>query len=303
MHHQSAIEATPMPDAGVFTARCLPPNRPMNLDSLMRFLRDLHDLDVTLFSFGGTEIHLSTLLKIVAVVILLVWIAQFFRALLLNRLLKRTHLDPGTQQAVGAIVHYAVLVIGIAVALQNAGINLTAFSVVAGALGVGVGFGLQNIFSNFISGLIIMFERPIKVGDRIEIAGVEGTVQSIGARRTTILTNDNITIIVPNQRFITDNVTNLLYSGHRIRVHVPVAVTVGTEARTMERLLLAAAEAHPDVLDDPPPSVRLVSLGGPAMQFELLAWTSSRVNARRQLLSDLNFDIGERLRQHDIRNA
>ena len=168
---------------------------------------------------------------------------------------------------------------------------------------MGVGFGLQNIFSNFISGLIIMFERPIKVGDRVEIASVEGTVQSIGARRTTILTSDNITIIVPNQRFITDNVTNLLYSGQRIRVRVPVAVASGTDARTMERLLMEAARAHPDVLQDPPPAVRLLSLGGPAMQFELLAWTSHLINSRRQLMSELNFDIGERLRQHDIRNA
>jgi small-conductance mechanosensitive channel len=272
----------------------------MQADSLLQQMREL---DVVLFSFGGTQISLSTLLKVVAVVIALVWVAQFVRAWLLTRLLKRTQLDPGTQQAIGAIVQYVVLVVGIIVVLQNTGIKLGAFSVVAGALGVGVGFGLQNIFSNFISGLIIMFERPIKVGDRVEMANVEGTVQSIGARRTTILTNDNITIIVPNQRFITDNVTNLLYSGNRIRVHVPVAVATGTEARTMERLLLEAARAHPDVLDDPPPAVRLLSLGGPAMQFELLAWTSNRVNTRRQLLSDLNFDIGERLRQHDIRNA
>lgn len=272
----------------------------MNLHAV---LRELRELDVALFSIGGSEIFLSTLLKIIGIVIVLVWVAQFVRAWLLTRLLKRTQLDSGTQQAVGAIVHYAVLVVGIVIVLQNAGINLTAFSVVAGALGVGVGFGLQNLFSNFISGLIIMVERPIKVGDRIEIANVEGTVQEIGARRTTILTNDNITIIVPNQRFITDNVTNLLYSGHRIRLHVPVGVATGTDARTMERLLLDAAHAHPDVLDDPPPSVRLVSLGGPAMQFELLAWTSSRINTRRQLLSDLNFAIGEGLRKHDIRTA
>jgi len=271
--------------------------------NLHTFLRELRELDFALFSIGGAEIYVSTLVKIVATVAVLVWLAQFVRAWLLNRLLKRTHLDPGTQQAIGAIVHYVVLVVGIVLVLQNVGINLTAFSVVAGALGVGVGFGLQNIFSNFISGLIIMFERPIKVGDRVEIANVEGTVQAIGARRTTILTNDNITIIVPNQRFITDNVTNLLYSGHRIRVHLAVTVATGTDARTMERLLLDAAHAHPDVLEDPPPAVRLMSLGGPAMQFELLAWTSSRINTRRQLLSDLNFDVGERLRQHDIRNA
>lgn len=272
----------------------------MTVNSLMDQLRAL---DVRLFSLGEAEVALSTLLKIVVVVVLLVWLAQFIRAWLLHRLLRRTQLDTGTQQAIGAIIHYAVLLVGVAVVLQNAGINLTAFSVVAGALGVGIGFGLQHIISNFISGLIIMFERPIKVGDRVEIASVEGTVQSIGARRTTILTDDNITIIVPNQRFITDNVTNLLYSGHRIRVRVPVAVAAGTDARTLERLLLDAAHAHPDVLEDPPPSVRLLSLGGAAMQFELLAWTANRINTRRQLVSDLNFDIGERLGRQEIRSA
>jgi small-conductance mechanosensitive channel len=288
-----------VPDWRAFAARRLP--KPgMDFDSWLAHLRAL---DIRLFSFGGTPLHVSSLLTMLTVLVILVWLSQAVRRWLLSRLLKRTQLDVGTQQAIGAIAHYLVLVVGVVVVLQNVGINLTAFSVVAGALGVGVGFGLQNIFSNFISGLIIMFERPIKVGDRIELANVEGTVQAIGARRTTIITNDNITIIVPNQRFITENVTNLLYSGHRVRVHVPVAVASSTDARFMERLLLDAARAHPDVLEDPPPSVRLLSLGGAALQFELLVWTANRINTRRQLLSDLNFDIGERLRKHEIRNA
>jgi small-conductance mechanosensitive channel len=189
------------------------------------------------------------------------------------------------------------------VILQTAGINLTALSVVAGALGVGIGFGLQNIFSNFISGLIIMFERPIKIGDRVELANIEGTVQAIGARRTTILTNDNIAVIVPNQRFITENVINLLYAGRQVRVHVPIAVAAGSDPRLVERLLLDAGRAHPDVLPEPPPSVRLLSLGGGAMTFELLVWTATRIATRRQLLSDLNFAIGDLLRAHEIRNA
>jgi small-conductance mechanosensitive channel len=264
---------------------------------------DLRFLDVRLFALGDTQVYLSSLLTLLAVTIALIWAAALIRNLLVRRILARTQLDVGTQQAIGGIARYLVLTIGLIIVLQTAGINLTALSVVAGALGVGVGFGLQHIFSNFISGLIIMFERPIKIGDRIELGAIEGTVQAIGARRTTILTNDNIAIIVPNQRFITDNVINLLYAGRQVRVHVPVAVAQGTDPRLVERLLLEAANAHGDVLDEPPPSVRLLSLGGGAMGFELLVWTATRIATRRQLLSDLNFAIGDRLRAAGIRNA
>ena len=145
-------------------------------------IRELRNLDVVLFSFGGTQIFLSTLLKIVGVVIVLVWVAQFVRAWLIKRLLKRTSLDPGTQQAVGAIVHYVVLVVGIVIVLQNAGINLTAFSVVAGALGVGVGFGLQNIFNNFVSGLILLFERPVQVDFMVASSYGSATTSSGNSR-------------------------------------------------------------------------------------------------------------------------
>jgi small-conductance mechanosensitive channel len=264
---------------------------------------DLRLLDVRLFSLGGTEVYLSSLLTLLVLVVALVWFAALLRNLLVRRVLARTQLDLGTQHAIGGIVRYLVLTIGLVVLLQTAGINLTALSVVAGALGVGIGFGLQNIFSNFISGLIIMFERPIKVGDRVELANIEGTVQAIGARRTTVLTNDNIAVIVPNQRFITENVINLLYAGRQVRVHVPIAVAAGSDPRLVERLLLDAGRAHPDVLAEPPPSVRLLSLGGGAMAFELLVWTATRIATRRQLLSDLNFAIGDLLRTHDIRNA
>ncbi|MDB5998550.1 MAG: potassium efflux system KefA protein / Small-conductance mechanosensitive channel, partial [Rhizobacter sp.] len=162
-------------------------------------------LDVQLFTIGDTAFTVYSALKLVVLLLALYWIASVLRNWTVRRALARaTHLDEGTRQAVGSIVRYAVLVIGFVLILQNVGINLSAFSVLAGALGVGVGFGLQNVFSNFISGVIIMFERPIKVGDRVELAGVEGTVREIGARRTTVVTFDNISILVPNQRFITD---------------------------------------------------------------------------------------------------
>ena len=138
-------------------------------------------------------------------------------------------MQEGQRLAIAGLVHYAVLVFGAVVILQNAGIELTAFAIVGSALGVGVGFGLQNIISNFISGLIVLLERPIEIGDRIEVAGVEGVVQEVGARRTTVVTPDQIAILVPNQSFITSNVTNYSYLKQNVRLRVPVPIAPGQD--------------------------------------------------------------------------
>jgi small-conductance mechanosensitive channel len=269
------------------------------LSSLAR----IRALDVPLFTLGGQAVHLSSLFIWVALVLLLFLAVGWLRQLVVYRLLARTQLDLTTRQTVGALVRYLVLVLGLLAIAQNAGIDLTTFNILAGALGVGVGFGLQNFFSNLVSGLIILFERPIRVGDRIELGALEGRVAEIGARRVTLVTNDNVAVIVPNQRFITDNVVNLQYAGGRIRVRLPVSIAQGPDLRLVERLLLDAAAGNRDVLSDPAPSVRLLNLGGPAVQFELVVWTDTMLHSRRQLVTQLNFDIAQRLRQNEIRNA
>src|SRR5690606_8559421 len=130
--------------------------------------------------------------------------------------------------------------------VQTVGIDLTTFNVLAGALGIGVGFGLQNVVSNFIAGLIIMFERPVKIGDRIVVGGVAGNVIDIGARSTTVLDNDNIAVIVPNAKFITENVINWKYNDDRVRFRVPVSVAYGSDAQQVKRVLLEVAAAEAD---------------------------------------------------------
>jgi small-conductance mechanosensitive channel len=259
--------------------------------------------DVRLFTLGGTAFTVTSAVKLVILIAALFWIAALVRRWTIERVLRHTHFDSGTRQAVGSIVRYLVLLAGLMLILQNAGLNLGALSVVAGAVGVGVGFGLQNIFSNFISGLIIMLERPIKVGDRVEVGGVEGTVRDIGARRTLIVTLDNVSILVPNQRFITDNVVNLVYAESPLRLRVPVAVAPGSDIERVKQALLDAAGSTQGVLQAPAPQVLLPSLGGGAMQFELTVWHEPRGATRQQLLSDLNFAIGERLRAAEIKNA
>ncbi|MCM5682713.1 mechanosensitive ion channel [Schlegelella sp. S2-27] len=263
----------------------------------------LQRVDVRLFSFGGTAFTLSSLLKLALALVLLVGVAARLRHWMVVRVLLRFQMDLGTRQAIGSIVRYVVLIVGVLVILQNAGINLTTFNVVAGALGVGVGFGLQNVFSNFISGLIVMFERPIKVGDRIEVAGVEGVVHEIGARRTTVVTNDNVAILLPNQRFITDNVVNLVYLERAVRLRVPVNVVAGTDVDLVRSLLLEAAASNDRVLLEPPPSVLLLSLGGGALGFELVVWYQPAGCTRQQLQSELNYAISHKLKMHEVRNG
>jgi small-conductance mechanosensitive channel len=184
--------------------------------------------------------------------------------------------------------------------LQTAGIDLTALSVAAGGLGIGLGLGLQNIATNLVSGLVVLMERPVKIGDRIEVAGTEGEVVEIRARSTTVLTNDNIAIIIPNSRFITEEVVNWSYADAKVRFRIPVSVSYDSDVRHVERLLLEVAHANPDVLDDPAPAVRFAAFGDSALQFELRAWTVSLMQRKGKLISDLNFAILEKFRLHGI---
>ncbi|HEX7689264.1 MAG TPA: mechanosensitive ion channel domain-containing protein [Burkholderiaceae bacterium] len=239
----------------------------------------IDSVDYKLFALGKTQITVFTLVKLAISALLLYLVAGRLSRWTLRRLLGRTKMEQGQQLAIIALVHYGVLVFGAMLILQNAGINLTAFAMVGSALGVGVGFGLQNIISNFISGLIVLLERPIEIGDRIELAGVEGVVREIGARRTTIITPDHIAILVPNQKFITDNVTNYLYFDRSVRLRVPLAIGPGQDIRHVESVLLAAA-SHADVHADPKPEVVITGMSASAVSLELWVWYDGQSFAR-----------------------
>jgi len=256
--------------------------------------------DFPLLKFGGSEITLWALLYFLVLLWLLFYLAGKLRYWLVNRLLVKSKLDVGAQQAVGAITRYVVLFVGFLVILQTVGINLTTLNVIAGAVGIGVGFGLQNIASNFISGLIILFERPIKIGDRIEVGKVEGDVIEIGARSTKVLTNDNIAIIVPNSKFIAENVVNWSYNDKKVRFRIPVSVAYGSDIRLVEKLLLEVAKDNPDVLSNPAPVVRFLEFGESGLLFELRPWSTSLVHRKGKLISALNFAIHDKFKEHEI---
>lgn len=257
-------------------------------------------LGFPLLKLGEVEITLWTLVYFLILLLLLLYFTGKLKKLLIERVLVRASLDIGARQAVGSITRYLLIFIGLLIILQTVGINLTTLNVIAGAVGIGIGFGLQNIASNFISGLIILFERPIKVGDRIVVGEVEGDVVEIGARSTTVVTNNNIAIIVPNSNFITEPVINWKYTGSKVRFEIPVGVAYGSDVRLVEKLLLEVARENSDVLVDPPPDVCFRAFGESSLNFSLRVWNQNQVHRKLVLFSALNFAIHDKFKQHGI---
>jgi small-conductance mechanosensitive channel len=257
-------------------------------------------LNYNLFSLGNARISPLIILYFVLLTAVLLYVSRRIGRLLVDQLAKRTKLDIGAQQAIGTVTRYIILFVGFLIIIQTVGIDLTTLNVLAGAIGIGIGLGLQNIANNFISGLIILFERPIKVGDRVEVGGLHGRVVTIGARSTAIRTNDNITVIVPNSKFISENVVNWSFGDEKIRFKVPVGVGYDSDVDLVERLLLEAANENEDVLKEPPPSVRFIEFGDHALNFELRAWSHARLHRPGLFKSNLNFAIIRKFRDHGI---
>jgi small-conductance mechanosensitive channel len=255
-----------------------------------------------LFPMGDQELTLGLLIWLTILVLVLLVFTRLLKRWVIVRLLRRSQTDLGVRQGTATLIGYVILVIGFMIILQTAGIDLTTLHVVAGALGIGVGFGLQNIVQNFISGIIILFERPIKVGDRIEFtdSGINGSVTEIRARSTVVVTNDNVSIIVPNSKFVTESVINWSYGEQTIRFRNSVSVAYGSDPRLVERALLEAAASLDDVLEMPATTVRFLSFGNNGLEFELLAWTRTLLHRRGSFQSNLNYAIHERLDHYGI---
>ncbi len=254
-----------------------------------------------LFSIGKTSITLISMITLIFSVVIVIFLANRFRNFLVNRILKRSKkIDPGLAQSIGTMTKYVILVIGFLIIIQTAGINLSTLGIVFGALGVGIGFGLQNITNNFISGLIIIFERPIKVGDRIQVGELDGDVVDIAARATTVLTNDNISVIVPNSHFIDNQVINWSHNDRKVRFKFPVGVSYQEDPRFVRRLLMEVAEENNGVLSKPAPDVLFDSFGDSALVFYLVVWTNSYTERPLILKSQLYYAILKKFRDNKI---
>jgi small-conductance mechanosensitive channel len=203
--------------------------------------------------------------------------------------------------AISTTVNYAVLLLGFFLAVSAAGLDLTRITVLVGAFGVGIGFGLQNIFNNFISGLILLFERPIEVGDEIRIGDASGIVRRIGIRASRIRQWDNSEIIVPNSKLISENVKNWTMTAGKRGIEVPVSVNHGPDINQVVALLVQTAKSNPLVADEPPPQVLLGDIAPPpTLNFRLRAWTAQADKVTR-IASDLAVAVGKALADADVK--
>ena len=244
---------------------------------------------------AGSTFTPLKLLTVITFISALIWVTRRVTRWLVDHVLARHGFDVGMREALGTIVRYGVISLGALVILQSFGINLTSLNVLVGAVGVGLGFGLQNIMSNFFSGLIILFERPIRIGDRVEIAGAIGEVREIAARATTLVTDDNVAIVVPNSQFISERVTNWSRPGRLTAYVVSFHVSHSSDPELVRRVLLAAASGHTGVLPEPPAQVEFAEAGLAALRFQLQVWSTEHLKTAGTLKSDLNFEVWRQL--------
>lgn len=251
------------------------------------------------FAIGELTVSLGRILLAVLFLYLILSASWFVRAFLDGEVFPRQQLDRGARDAIKKMAHYSFLFLGVLMAVSVMGLNLTSFAFLTGAVGIGVGFGLQNIVNNFVSGLMLLFERPFKVGDVVVVDNETGTVRKIGLRSTIIETADRSEIIVPNSQFISGKVVNWTRTSHIARVRVAVGVAYGSDVAQVLQLLKGAAEGDPRILNDPAPNPVFFRFGDSSLEFELHCWIAD-VKQSLAVKSDLCQEIDRRFRDAGV---
>ena len=251
------------------------------------------------FTAGGVKISPGPILLTAGIVYIVLITSKAIQKILLNSIFPRYHMELGVQLSMARLIHYSVLLIGFVLLLNILGLDLTKLTIIGGALGVGIGFGLQAIVNNFASGLILLFERPIKVGDTIQIGDDLGEIKKLGLRATVVSTFDNAEIVIPNSDLITAPVTNWTLTGRQARVKIPVGVAYGSDIQKVLEILMSCAEEHPLVLSQPQPRALFLAFGSSSLDLELRVWTPD-FSDRRQLQSELNQEIESEFSLADI---
>jgi small-conductance mechanosensitive channel len=257
-------------------------------------------LDAMAVPIGNFRLSLLLLLKGAITLAVLVWIANTTARLVEHRLEHFTVLAPAMRVLAGKLTRMVLVVLAVLLALGSIGIDLTAFAVFSGAIGVGVGFGLQKVVSNLVSGVILLLDRSIKPGDVIEIDGTYGFVNALNARYAAVATRDGKEFLVPNEDLITQRVTNWSYSNDLIRLHVKVGISYQSDPHAAIRLALEAAREVPRVLTEPEPTCVLVEFGGSTIDLELRCWISDPVNGTANVRSALMLRIWDLYQENGI---
>lgn len=256
---------------------------------------------------GQTRLSVTGIAVAAAIVVASTLFARYLKVVLRNKVLPALQLPVNAEFLFLRFVQLIVIAFGVLVAVNLIGFNMNSVLVALGGLSIGIGFGLQNIASNFVSGVIMVFERPIKIDDRVTVGGTYGIVKAINMRSTVVTTPEDIDIIIPNSKFISETVTNLTHDNTRTRIKVPVGVSYESDEDLVKKVLLEVANSHPEIIkemnpdlpDVVPPFVRFIRFGDSSLDFEMLAWIPD-VMHRLEIISDLHFMIRKKFREHGI---
>jgi potassium efflux system protein len=253
-------------------------------------------------SIGGTKITIINIAYLIIFLIIFTFVSRVIRDTLQNRVLPRTRLDIGGRASFVNIVIYTFWIIAIYTGINILGINLSSLAFMAGALGIGIGFGLQNIVNNFVSGIILLFDPSLQVGDMVQVGDDWGTIGRINIRTTVVQTFDNASLIIPNSQMLSNKITNWSFQDPKVRRQVDVGVAYGSDVHLVRKLLLQIAEEMPEVIEDPAPRVDFMDFGNSALIFRIRFWISSP-DYWLTAPTEFRFRIDEEFRKYGIEIA
>jgi len=251
------------------------------------------------FTIGSWKVNIGIILTVVLCLYGSLLISRAVQSILSEEVFPRRGLERGVQISMGHLIHYAILLVGFLLALATLGVNFTNITIIGGALGVGIGFGLQTIVNNFVSGLILLFERPVRIGDYIEIQGLWGEIKKIGLRATTVETFDRADIVIPNSDLVGNQVTNWTRTNRLVRLTIPVGVAYGSDVPLVMKILLECSHENPSVMSSPEPQVLFRGFGDSSLDFELRVFLSD-IDYRLIAQSEILQEIDREFRLNDV---
>ena len=269
----------------------------MTWDEINAFIQQV--LNYTIFQIKETPVTVISILIFLLFISGFIFLAISVRKALNRKILRHFKIDEGTSYTLSRITQYTIITIGALISFQFVGIDLSGLAVIFGLLSVGIGFGLQNVTSNFISGLIILFERPISVGDRVTVSNIDGDVTEINIRSTKVRTVNNVSIIVPNSEFVSKDVINYSHGDPTYRLDIDVGVSYGSDLETVLKAMREVADENKHVLQKPPPDVHLLEFGESSWNMQLRSWIGD-VKDYPQIRNELNQAIVRKFREYGV---